>query len=162
MSLFILHRPTPKKLRVIDGLIAEHLFGWKWFTAMGLAYLIPPWGQEECCQLTVHWTEGLKNDVSDSKRRQATKCYEVEAHYSGHDRWILPEFTRDPASAFQVIEELTKRHVTTNLMFRKPYWPQWVVNCASAQSLQLAVCLYALERLDVRLPFANKRKARKR
>lgn len=154
MNLLVLKRSTPNRLRIIDGLIAEHLFGWKWFSALGAAYLIPPWGQEEATNFKVHWTPGLKwRRIAEDRLRAAKKCYDIEHHYTAYERWSLPKFTTDPAMAFSVEEELCKRNVTLNLMFTKPYRPPWQVHTAAANTLALAVCLYALDSLKIKLPW---------
>lgn len=163
MSLLTLKRPTPKRLRIIDGLIAEHVFGWKWFSSLGQSYLIPPWGQEEATNFKVHWTPGLKwRRIAEQKLRAAKKCYDIEHHYSDYERWALPKYSVDPAMAFGLIEALCKRYVTLNLMFTKPYSPPWQVHTAAASTLQLALCLYALDSLNIKLPWKSTPKRRRK
>jgi hypothetical protein len=160
MSLFILKYPTPKRLRVIDGLIAEHLFKWKWFCALGDAYLIPPSCYERVKSFRVHWTEGLVEDKYLGDKHIVKKCnrrYDIELVYSNdYGHMVIPRYTTNRADAFLVIEELAKKHVTLNIIHRPPYKPPWMVHTAAAHTLELAVCLYTVDRLNLKFPWSSK------
>lgn len=159
MALLILKHPTPQRLRIIDGLIAEHLFNWKWFCALGGAYLIPPFGYESIKSFSVHWTEGLVEDTCTGTEHIVKRCekrYDIDQHYSNYKHMALPRYTTNKEAAFDVIQELAHRTVTLSLMYTKPYKPPWQVHTAAANSLELAVCLYALDHLKIKLPWSSK------
>ena len=151
---------TKQRLRVIDGLIAEHLFGWKWFSAMGVSYLIPPWGQEEATNFSVHWTPGLKwRRITEDKLRTAKKSYDIEHHYSDYARWALPHYTTKLEDAFFVVTHCGQtEEVAYYLRSDEPYKGEWFVfnlnDCninALNESLPIAFCLFALRLKKVEL-----------
>lgn len=162
MELKLPKRLTKQRLRVIDGLIAEHLFGWKWFSSGGASFLIPPFGQEEAISFRVHWTPGLKSRTSyDDKLHTCKKCYDIERRYpQTYERWALPHYTTDPAAAFVVLINCGRtEEVTFYQRLDEEYKNQWFAfnkGCCIhglAGTPTLAVCLFALNLKKVKLPW---------
>lgn len=153
-------RLTKQRLRILDALVAEHIFGWKWFSALGDAFLIPPHGQEECRRFSVHWTEGLRE-----KSRACKKRYDIEMHYREYARWETPHYTSNKAAAFDILEHFGKSNPIafwqSHEKETKGYWLVYKQDYGIygiGETLPLAAVLFALKLNHIELPWKLKQK----
>lgn len=144
---FVLARPSFNRLRIIDGLIAEHLFGWQWWTIRNEAFLIPPRSMEIVERHPTFWERGIR-DKRVLKRYDIELCYPDDYQY-----WGLPRYTIDRAANWNVIEGYAERFTSVNILDCKNNKPRWRVGSVGGQSLQIAVCLAALDKLEIKLPW---------
>jgi hypothetical protein len=161
-----MNRLTQHRLRILDALVAEHIFGWKWFSAVGDAFLIPPSGHEYCRRFHVHWTEGLMEDMWRGKAQVPRKCkkrYDIERTYNNYSHWEIPHYSTLREDGFLVAEHLGKT-------LRMEYWKEgsgvWRVFAqkagiySEADTLQAAFVLFALNLNKIELPWKFRQKPR--
>lgn len=102
------------ELRALDAWIAEHVMGWKWFCALGNAFLIPLHAQPRFKDFHVHWTEGTTEHYwvdRQEKTRPCKKTFDIECYYTDYQHLALPRFTTDPAAAMAVLEKCADRRM---------------------------------------------------
>lgn len=165
-----MNRLTKNRLRILDALVAEHIFGWKWFSALGDAFLVPPHGQEEARRFHVHWTEGLRENKWRGREQVPRKCkkrYDIEMHYREYTRWEIPRYSTNKESAYTVLEHLGKIHAVQFWESRERdsknkgvwtvYGTAWGV-FSSAETLAVATVLFALKINKIQFPWKLKQK----
>lgn len=163
-----MHKLTQNRLRILDALVAEHVMGFKWFSALGEAYLIPPFGQEYCRKFHVHWTEGLREEQSNGKVITCKKRYNIELRYSrDYSHFAIPHYSTVREDAFSVMEHLGKtQHVHFWQRHDPEYQGLWFVHNDGArvhglaETLPQAAVLFALKLNNIALPWKFKQKPR--
>lgn len=160
----MLENPTPEQLRMVDGLVAEYVYGWSWFSACSQSFLIPPFAQESIRNLRVHWTPGLKSKSLSGELHDCKKSYSIEYSYPTEYGYLaLPKYSTDAAACFTLICTLVDSNIpfcpTHNDLSRCQTHEAdntpviyWYVGKCIARTLQLAICLHALDCFKVPLP----------
>lgn len=165
-------RLTKNRLRILDALVAEHIFGWKWFSALGDAFLIPPHGQEEARRFNVHWTEGLSENKWQGREQVPRKCkkrYDIEMHYREYARWEIPHYSTSKENTFDILEHAGKTHAVqfwqSHDKESKGLWfvySQGFADYRAAKTLCVAAVLFVLKINNIEPPWKSKQKPRRK
>lgn len=146
--------------REFDGLVAEHIMGWAWYSAVSKSFLIPPSGQQYFDDFHVHWTKGKVSKHSyDDKTTKCKPHYNIELIYSDHTHLALPHYFTDIKDSMLVIKrmgELGFKVIISQEAFtpkdkRKGQWRVYFLTDDEEhwkchhENLSTAICTAALE-----------------
>lgn len=143
------------ELRELDAWIAENVMGWRWYCAIGKAYLFPPWAFERLNNFSVHWTAGIheKGWTRQQAKREPCKKLLTGSNIEGiGDDIEFPKYSTDPAAAMDVLKKCFDKTGQIEV-FRTQIHPfkfgvvgKWLPSAdyeCEAETLELAICLFA-------------------
>lgn len=143
-------------MNTIDAMVAEKVFGWKWWSSCGKSHLCPTWAEESPGFLPhVHFRPGKEFDAAP-----------IENYYSNYGHMKIHAYTTNAEAMMEVVEKMgnwpiptftkTKLWTLDHAAYRESW--VWVVKfeknwglswSAHHQSLPMAVCLAALRAVGV-------------
>lgn len=138
--------------RELDALIAEHVFGWKWYKRVGRAVLLPPGFDINFLYERLESTDGLEREHIDSIRFVASNNPK-EWDFSSFPPF--PKFSTTWNGMGQVLDELSKTHDFMYSYYEMGHWTFQIVELndgvtrklgtGTADTPMLAVCHASLK-----------------